>query len=141
MIRASGLSIFKVKETQFFIDVITTTLRDRQANGESTRNDLIDMMLKAMKEETGEVDDNENKEQFDLDSELKNHQKSKKKELDETTIVATAMIMLIAGEYVVICLEQLQFICHFIINYLNLNTQYIVIYCFIFKTQVGQHLT
>jgi cytochrome P450 len=106
LIRASGLSIFKVKETQFFIDVITTTLRDRQANGESTRNDLIDMMLKAMKEETGEVDDNENKEQFDLDSELKNHQKSKKKELDETTIVATAMIMLIAGEYVVICLEQ-----------------------------------
>jgi cytochrome P450 len=97
LFQASGLSLFKPTETQFFIDVITTTLRDRQAKGGSSRNDLIDMMLKAMKDEIGETDSDEIKEQFDLDSELKNHQKTKRKELDEITIVATAMLMLIAG--------------------------------------------
>ena len=91
------MSFFKVRETQFFIDVIKTTLRDRQAKGGSTRNDLIDMMLKAMKDEIDDLENNESKEQFDLDSELKNHQKTKKKEFDELTIVATAMIMLVAG--------------------------------------------
>jgi hypothetical protein len=50
-----------------------------------------------MKDEIGETDSDEIKEQFDLDSELKNHQKTKRKELDEITIVATAMLMLIAG--------------------------------------------
>jgi len=54
-------------------------------------------MLKAMKDEIKEVEGEEDKDQFDLDSELKDHQKSKKKELDECTIVATAMLMLIAG--------------------------------------------
>jgi hypothetical protein len=44
------------------------------------------MMLKAMKDEIGETDSDEIKEQFDLDSELKNHQKTKRKELDEITI-------------------------------------------------------
>ena len=74
--RASGFSLFKPEETQFFIDVITTTLRDRQANGGSTRNDLIDMMLKAMKGDISDLDENTAKEQFDLDSELKNHQRT-----------------------------------------------------------------
>jgi hypothetical protein len=97
--KASGFSLFKQKETQFFIDVITTTLKDRQAKGGSTRNDLIDMMLKAMKGEIADLEDKTSKEQFDLDSELKNHQKTKKKEFDEMTIVATAMIMLIAGKF------------------------------------------
>jgi hypothetical protein len=97
--KASGFSLFKPKETQFFIDVITTTLKDRQAKGGSTRNDLIDMMLKAMKGEISDLEDKTSKEQFDLDSELKNHQKAKKKEFDEMTIVATAMIMLIAGKF------------------------------------------
>ena len=38
--------------------------------GGSSRNDLIDMMLKAMKEDLEEEDA---KDQFDVDSELKNH--------------------------------------------------------------------
>jgi len=41
-----GFSIFKPKETQFFVDVITTTIRDRIAKGDSSRNDLIDMMIR-----------------------------------------------------------------------------------------------
>ena len=54
-------------------------------------------MLKAMKDEIKDVEEDEDKEQFDVDSKLKNHQNTKKKELDELTIVATAMLMLIAG--------------------------------------------
>ena len=103
------MSIFKPQETQFFIDVITTTLQDRKAKGGSTRNDLIDLMLKAMKDEIGEIDAEETKEQFDLDSELKHQLKGKKKELEEITIVATAMLMLIAGhEYNQIFLQVFQ---------------------------------
>ena len=76
MFKLSGFSFFKPSETQFFMDVITTTLRDRIAKGESTRNDLIDMMIKAMKEDITELEEEDKKEQFDLDSELKNHQVS-----------------------------------------------------------------
>ena len=97
--RLCGFSIFKPKETQFFVDVITTTIRDRIAKGDSSRNDLIDMMIKAMKEETSEKEEEKSRDQFDLDSELQNHQKTKKKEFDEVTIVATAMLMLIAGTH------------------------------------------
>jgi hypothetical protein len=97
--RLCGFSIFKPKETQFFVDVITTTIRDRIAKGDSSRNDLIDLMIKAMKEDITEKEDEKNKDQFDLDSELTNHRKSKKKEFDEVTIVATAMLMLIAGNH------------------------------------------
>ncbi len=74
MFKLFGFSIFKPSETKFFMDVITTTLRDRIAKGESTRNDLIDMMIKAMKEDISELEEEGSKEQFDLDSELKNHQ-------------------------------------------------------------------
>ena len=97
--RASGLSMFKPTETQFFIDVITTTLKDRQTKGATTRNDLIDMMLKAVKGDITDAENNDSKEQFDIDSELKNPPKAKKKEFDEMTIVATSMIMLIAGYF------------------------------------------
>ncbi len=74
MFKLFGFSIFKPNETKFFMDVITTTLRDRIAKGESSRNDLIDMMIKAMKEDISELEEEASKEQFDLDSELKNHQ-------------------------------------------------------------------
>ena len=57
--RAGGFSIFKPRETQFFIDVITTTLRNRMAQEGSKRNDLIDMMIKAMKEEIGGQEEEE----------------------------------------------------------------------------------
>jgi hypothetical protein len=77
MFRIFGFSFFKPNETKFFMEVITTTLRDRIAKGDSsTRNDLIDMMIKAMKEDISELEEDEKKEQFDLDSELKNAQVS-----------------------------------------------------------------
>ena len=77
--KASGASIFNVKQTQFFMDVVTTTLRNRIARKDSTRNDLIDMMIKAMKEDLSELEDEKSAEQFDIDSELQNHPKTKKK--------------------------------------------------------------
>ena len=97
-----GCSIFKPKETEFFIDVVTATLRNRlNSEGGSTRNDLIDLMIKAMKNDgnAAKDDDDATKEQFEIDAELQNRQKLKKKELDEATIVATAMLMLIAGNF------------------------------------------
>jgi hypothetical protein len=43
-----GFSIFKSKETQFFIDVVQTTLKNRlknDANGGNVRNDLVLILL------------------------------------------------------------------------------------------------
>ena len=58
------------------------------------------MMIKAMKEDLIELEEEEkSKDQFDVDSELQNHKKIKKKDLDEQTIVATAILMLIAGNF------------------------------------------
>ena len=58
-------------------------------------------MIKAMKDEddAGNTndDDDPNKEQFDLDAELQNRKKIKRKELDELTIMGTAMLMLVVG--------------------------------------------
>ena len=58
-------------------------------------------MIKAMKNDgnAAKDDDDATKEQFEIDAELQNRQKLKKKELDEATIVATAMLMLIAGNF------------------------------------------
>ena len=97
-----GFSIFKPKETKFFMDIVQATLRDRlNSNDGSPRNDLIDLMIKAMKDEddAGNTndDDDANKEQFDLDAELQNRKKIKRKELDELTIMGTAMLMLVVG--------------------------------------------
>jgi hypothetical protein len=78
--------------------VVRTTLKDRLSHAGTARNDLIDLMIKAMKDEVGKDDDQEKiEDQFDADAELQNVSKAKKKELDEVTIVATAMLMLIAG--------------------------------------------
>ncbi len=52
-----------------------------------------------MKDDTFVKENENSKDQFDLDSELKNHSKTKKKEFDEVTIVATALLMLIAGNH------------------------------------------
>lgn len=56
-------------------------------------------MIKAMKEDVANENDAEDdvKDQFDVDAELQNRSKLKNKELDELTICATAMLMLVAG--------------------------------------------
>jgi len=47
------ISIFKKEETDFFIDVIERTLRERKLNPNLRKNDLIEMMAEAFK---GEID-------------------------------------------------------------------------------------
>lgn len=49
------VSLFKPKETEFFIDVIERTLRDRKQNPSLRKNDLIDMMAEAIKGEITHV--------------------------------------------------------------------------------------
>ena len=57
------------------------------------RNDLIDLLLDAMKDE-GNDDQQEILDQFDKDAQL---EFKNKKELDTVTLVATALVMLVAG--------------------------------------------
>ena len=83
---------FKVKETEFFYDVLLETLRQRKQS-KVRRNDLIDMMMDAIK---GELkDEEEHEEQFEMDAKLKHS--AKKGEFDEMVIVSTALVLLVAG--------------------------------------------
>ena len=70
---AAQVPFFKPKETQFFYDMVTQTMKHRMETG-TRRNDLIDLMLDAMRESEAEGKDKE-----------------------DVLIVATAMIMLVAG--------------------------------------------
>ncbi len=49
------ISLFKQKETEFFIDVLERTLRERKQNPSLRKNDLIDMMAEAIKGEITQV--------------------------------------------------------------------------------------
>lgn len=86
--RTLGISIIKPIETKFFYDVLLQTLKDRES-GKVKRNDLVDLMIKAMKEDNTE----ENHE----DDNMKLNYKPNKKELDEMSLIATSLVMLVAG--------------------------------------------
>ena len=83
----------KVEETEFFYNVITETLNQRRQSS-SKRNDLVDMMIDAINGKLSK-DENEEKSQFDKDSEF-SHQ-AKEGQMDDISIAATAMVFLIAG--------------------------------------------
>jgi cytochrome P450 len=78
LIRLMKVNTFKPKETRFFRDVVLQSIRQRQESGER-KNDLIDLMIDSMKEEEKEGGEEE------------------KLKIDEELVVATAMVMLIAG--------------------------------------------
>ena len=84
-------SLFQKRETKFFYDVILATIRARREGKQSRRNDLVDLMMDSMKQDF--VAEKE-EEQFEKDMKLK---VDNKKALDEDTLVATAMIFMIAG--------------------------------------------
>ena len=90
-----GLAVFKDKETQFFYNVVLTTLKHRRET-KTRRNDLIDMMVDAIK---GDIqhDQDSFEDQFEKDAKIKTHAASKKGDFDEITIVATAFVILVAG--------------------------------------------
>ena len=61
------------------------------------RNDLIDLMMDAIKNENqGANEDEDNLDQFEKDAKLIGH-RVKKGALKEENVIATAMVMLVAG--------------------------------------------
>jgi cytochrome P450 len=77
LIRLMKVNTFKPKETRFFRDVVLQSIRQRQESGER-KNDLIDLMIDSMKQAKEECEEERLK-------------------IDEELVVATAMVMLIAG--------------------------------------------
>ena len=93
------INVFKKKETIFFHDFVQQILQARRESGER-RNDIIDLMLDCMKEDGGGAgceDEASSEEQLVENAEIKSTMKDKNKELDERSIIATAMIFMIAG--------------------------------------------
>ena len=89
------INSFKPKETRFFRDIILQTIKTRRETKER-KNDMIDLMLDCIKHDTPVEENEEETEQYEKDMKLAPTNKSKKN-LDELTIVATAMILLVAG--------------------------------------------
>ncbi len=74
------VNTFKRKETRFFRDVVLQSIRQRQASAGERKNDLIDLMIDSLKEE-----------------EKEGGEEGERLKIDEELVVATAMVMLIAG--------------------------------------------
>ena len=88
-----GMSVFAEKETDFFYDIVISTLKHRRQSGKR-RNDMIDLMLDAVKGELKIESEIEN--QFEKDARLK-VSKHHDRELDELVIVANAIVLMVAG--------------------------------------------
>jgi cytochrome P450 len=108
MLKMLGIAIWKPTETNFFIDTISRTIKERLDNFDAEKKidsrDLLDLMIRVLKEEEskgGEDDDDDvhGNEQFERDSVLKIGKSGSKMEFDELTIKATALIMMIAGNF------------------------------------------
>ena len=108
IIRFFRLSFAPQKETEFFYDMILQTLQQRKSS-KVRRNDLIDMMVDAVKGDLEDEDAFEDEEQFDKDAKLQ-LEISKKTTLDIEAIVATAIIIMIAGYDTTAC--TLSFACY-----------------------------
>jgi len=86
-----NINIWKKRETKFFYDVILATIKARREGRQERRNDLVDLMMDSMKHDFVEEKEEE---QFERDMKLK---VDIKKAVDEDTLVATAMLFMIAG--------------------------------------------
>ena len=95
LMKILNISVFKPKEIKFFKTIILNTLRQRKESKER-KNDLIDMMLDAMKSDVTHEDVEED-DQSQYDKDMKFAHEKKQKELSEDVIVATAIILLVAG--------------------------------------------
>ena len=71
ILRFFNISISKSQETEFFYDVIVNALKNRR-DSKSRRNDLLDMMLDAIKGDLENIENVEkSQDQFQRDSKLK----------------------------------------------------------------------
>ena len=89
-------TFFKDKETLFFYEVLLESLKQRKQS-KIRRNDLVDLMLDAIKGDLDQEDQNKDNDQFDIDAQLKHDSNKKGGEFDELVVVATAIILLVAG--------------------------------------------
>jgi cytochrome P450 len=92
------INTFKAKETKFFRDIIVQTIRARKETKDK-QNDLVDLMLDCIKDDvTIDVDDDEDEasDQYEEDMKL-SYSKKCKQSMDELTVLATAIVLLVAG--------------------------------------------
>jgi len=82
------------KETKFFIDVLRNVIKQRKSTG-VRENDIIDLMIDCLKQDGISEKEEADLDQYEKDMQF-NHQ-ANKKNMDEDTIVATAMVLLVAG--------------------------------------------
>ena len=78
------------------MNIIKSTIRQRRETGDR-RGDLIDLMIDCMKEDGVDTSDNIHKDQYEKDMDLKHDRSNKQQGMDEDLVVATALIMLVAG--------------------------------------------
>jgi len=88
-----NISTTAPKSTKFFVDIINQSIKMRRQEN-VRKNDLIDLMLDSIKTQGNLNEEEAENDQFEKDMKLKN---SKRKQLDESMIVATAMVLLVAG--------------------------------------------
>ena len=86
------IPVYKPFEMKFFINTITQTIKSRKET-KRRRNDLIDLMIDAIKDELSVEAEDENDDE--VKKALQSNHKSKK--LDESKVIATAVVMLVAG--------------------------------------------
>merc|ERR1711892_1171465 len=89
------LNTFKPKQTKFFRDIILQSIRTRRETKER-KNDMVDLMLDCIKDDTPVNEKDEELDQYDEDMKLTATTKTKP-QIDELTLVATAIVLLIAG--------------------------------------------
>jgi len=92
----SMLELFKIdtnapEATKFYRDIVLQSIKLRKQTNER-RNDLIDLMLDAIKDEKQHQEEAED--QYEKDMKLSH---TRKKQLNEFDIVATAFVLLVAG--------------------------------------------
>ena len=89
-----NISTTAPEATRFFVDIIKRTIKMRRQSNER-KNDLIDLMLDAIKEDNITEEEEEPEDQYEKDMKMK--KTGRRKQLDEDNIVATAMVLLVAG--------------------------------------------
>ena len=94
LIKHFKIPVIKPNETKFFVEIVKQTLKQR-AESNTRRNDLVDMMMDAMKNVNVEQAEDDSEDQYDKDATF--HHKSSKQFDEDITLVATAMVMLVAG--------------------------------------------
>lgn len=87
------INLLQPQATKFFRDTVLQTIKMRRQSGER-KNDMIDLMLDALHDSHDDVENDEDGDQYENDMKL-NHKRNNN--IDEITIVGTAVVLLVAG--------------------------------------------